>query len=444
ILVTFSCRVKGSGRSKDAIDFSCGTWGKAWAKMDYISEVKDDALATVNVGWEKREGVSLLSTEIELRWSGNKVLMANTLGLSVYDFIKYHTQGSEGYFYDLSETKSRGDKSKKDTAPPLTVALELYIDKASFLERKERISVPNLSTTIVPMRKRRGTQSITAVARLVSSFVRTPRVLSVDQVMVSEVSLSQANVICDSKTGEVDVSWPAETEGKIGAIGDSIFSSGKTKHVYKLTIKNELLVAKRFFNCGNGVDDVTAAENETSLISEITRLKSTAWLLQEFKDFALSKDTDFSRDILVSDAWLFRESNTIASKASGLVSNDFFGSAVWLVEPRRTRSVEKYSSTLLHPRRGDKIGITLNAFAHYVYVITKQKLVLADIQGSVVNMEGVDVIVLFDIMHHTEEKDSGVGDFGPEGIKTFADQHKCGYICHALGLNVMNEGEDDE
>lgn len=57
--------------------------------------------------------------------------------------------------------------------------------------------------------------------------------------------------------------------------------------------------------------------------------------------------------------------------------------AVWLVEPRRTKSVEKYSSTLLHPPRGDKIGITLSAFAHYVYSTTKEKLVLADIQGQI-------------------------------------------------------------
>lgn len=86
ILIIFCCRIKtNSTRSKsDGIDFSSGSWGKAWDKSDYISglwfkffgisnicrthiswifnspEVKDDALATLNVGWEKTEGMSLL------------------------------------------------------------------------------------------------------------------------------------------------------------------------------------------------------------------------------------------------------------------------------------------------------------------------------------------------------------------------------------------------
>ncbi|KAJ3986984.1 kinase-like domain-containing protein [Lentinula detonsa] len=453
ILITFSCRVK-TGRAKDTVDFSAGTWGKAWAKTDYISEVMDDALATLNLGWEKREGMSLLVNEAELRWSGNKVLMPNTLGLQVYDFIKAHTQGSEGFFYELSETKGKGEKSKKDGVPPVTVALELYIDKAVFVQRKEHMSVPTLKTTVVSViKKRRGTDSIfnehSAVGRadgMVSSFVRTPRILSLEQVTTSQVSLIRARVVCDAKTGEVDISWPGKDDNAdeyIGSIGDSVFSSGRTKHVYKLTIKDDLLVAKRFFNCGNGIDEVTAAENESSLIAEITRLKSTAWLLEQFKKLALTKDVDIHQELAVSEAWLFRELNTVPSKASGLLHN-VFADAVWLVEPRRTKSVDKYSSTLVHPRHGDKKGITISAFAHYVFVVNQEELALADIQGSLVNIEGIDTVVLFDIMFHTEERDSGVGDHGPAGIKTFMDQHKCTYICDALGLEMMNQDELEE
>lgn len=36
ILITFSCRVK-TGNKKDNINFSSGSWAKAWDKTDYIS-----------------------------------------------------------------------------------------------------------------------------------------------------------------------------------------------------------------------------------------------------------------------------------------------------------------------------------------------------------------------------------------------------------------------
>ena len=72
---------------------------------------------------------------------------------------------------------------------------------------------------------------------MVSSFVRTPRILSLEQVTTSQVSLTRARVVCDAKTGEVDISWPGEDDNVdeyVGSIGDSIYSSGKTKHVYKV------------------------------------------------------------------------------------------------------------------------------------------------------------------------------------------------------------------
>lgn len=31
--------------------------------------------------------------------------------------------------------------------------------------------------------------------------------------------------------------------------------------------------------------------------------------------------------------------------------------------------------------------------------------------------------------------DSGIGDFGPEGINAFVEAHTCGDICKRLGLN---------
>lgn len=74
---------------------------------------------------------------------------------------------------------------------------------------------------------------------LVSSFVRTPRLSTIEQETTSEVTLIKARVICDAKTGQVDVSWPGSSDvhqDLSATIGDAVFSAGKTKHVYKVCL----------------------------------------------------------------------------------------------------------------------------------------------------------------------------------------------------------------
>lgn len=83
-------------------------------------------------------------------------------------------------------------------------------------------------------------------------------------------------------------------------------------------------------------------------------------------------------DIVVSDGFLIREAGTPSSVSDLPPVPD---TAVWLVEPRRTKSIEKFSGTMVHPSRKDKLGITLSAFAHFVFQSSQSELVLADIQG---------------------------------------------------------------
>lgn len=81
----------------------------------------------------------------------------------------------------------------------------------------------------------------------------------------------------------------------------------------------------------------------------------------------------------MSEGFLVREIGE-PSPASSLPNFDE-DAAVWLVEPRRTKSVRKFSGTLVHPNRTDKLGKTLSAFSHFVYELSGQEIVLADIQG---------------------------------------------------------------
>jgi hypothetical protein len=95
---------------------------------------------------------------------------------------------------------------------------------------------------------------------------------------------------------------------------------------------------------------------------------------------SISKIYTFSLGIDVSDGFLVREIGS-PSPASGLQPVDI-DKAVWLIEPRRTTSVQKFSGTLAHPNREDELGLTLIAFAHFIYDTSDKELVLADIQGE--------------------------------------------------------------
>lgn len=77
-----------------------------------------------------------------------------------------------------------------------------------------------------------------------------------------------------------------------------------------------------------------------------------------------------------------KESSHPRSHASGKA--DVMGSPLvcWLIEPKRPSTVIKFSGTLKHPAsREDMLGLTIYAFAHFVYLTSKGSRVIADIQG---------------------------------------------------------------
>ncbi len=69
--------------------------------------------------------------------------------------------------------------------------------------------------------------------------------------------------------------------------------------------------------------------------------------------------------------------------------------------------------------------------------------------GTPTNIDGHDGLVLFDLMTHTLDGNSGIGDFGREGINAFLQDHQCGEICKCLHLDediplrFIEEGESE-
>ncbi|KAJ7765998.1 hypothetical protein B0H14DRAFT_2403005, partial [Mycena olivaceomarginata] len=122
----------------------------------------------------------------------------------------------------------------------------------------------------------------------------------------------------------------------------------------------------------------------------------------------------------------------------------------WLLERERGNvQFRKYSGTLDHPRHNDKQGATINVFQHFSYFGSNKTLVLADIQqpSSLIScltqlLGAHNSSVLYSVSSFPS--DTGAGDHGEAGIKSFVDQHRCGQRCIQMELEPLNGVEEDE
>ncbi|KAF8886423.1 kinase-like domain-containing protein [Gymnopilus junonius] len=448
VFITAQCRIKSTSvKDQKTTDPSCGQWGKPWPKDAYMS-VLDEYLATLNVRWSNEKGMALIPDEVEFRWAGNKLFLPGDVNKPVGEVYDTYLTGDMARYYSAPAPTT---KKAAGSQPQFLMALELYIDQPKFMARRRDTmsfsnrgapahSSTNITTTF---RKRSATATeINDTLRkrhtvsneggpMESTFVRTNRA------NLPAVDASTLIRPADPETGEVEIVWPDNSDMYEGVLGKDVFATGATKNVYKVFVNcSELYVAKRFFEIGSGTM-VTANENKASLENELIRLKNAEWFLAKFKDIAKENGVEFSSNIIISDGFLIREMG-MPSPASSFSSFEK-DTAVWLVEPRRTKAVRKFSGTLVHPTRRDKLGQTLSAFTHFVYEYSGKELVFADIQGSPMTIQNVDTFILFDPMSHSRQSDSGIGDHGLDGIATFTAQHTCNYVCRGLKLATLSE-----
>lgn len=225
ILVTIECRVKSlSKRDQKQMDPSLGKWAKPWSKDTYLSEVLDDALATVNTSWEKTESMNLLRDEVEFRWSGNKVFHPGTQNETIGTAFKEYMTGDMALFYvNKSSSNHKGRKNQPE------MALELYIDKVAFMDRHDALREADL-TSALGSRKRSGTISMItreAITKrptlsVMPSFVRSsmPRSSYGSDNTSTKIRFVKSHTTCDPYTGAISVTWvtddPDQFEGILG------------------------------------------------------------------------------------------------------------------------------------------------------------------------------------------------------------------------------------
>ncbi|KAF7354438.1 Kinase-like protein [Mycena venus] len=266
--------------------------------------------------------------------------------------------------------------------------------------------------------------------------------------LTTEVSLYIASVNVDIGTGQVKFSWGTE-DIREALLDNMPFAKGKTKKVYRLLLDGKPYVAKRFFEVGNGPECVSLDENSSQLENEFIRLNQGQWFLDQFYARADETETEVSNNFMFSRGLLVREiiEGTGPSPASGVSMQAFLDSMdynpdtsiVWLLEPSRGSAIERWSGTLQHPNHENKPGQTIDAFMHFSYVYSRQTLVFADIQGSKgLSRGGNSGWILFDIMTHTSEGASGIGDHGQDGIQAILSDHICERMCRTLNIGEDN------
>ncbi|KAK7014510.1 kinase-like domain-containing protein [Favolaschia claudopus] len=441
-----------------------GNATRAFPEDTPMEDVMTHLLRHWNLDWEKDSAESLTPEHISLRLFGN-------VGIQPHS-----TAGSLGNFFSIHD-RIYGNNPKKMLQGPPTLKLPspaIYLEGLILVKEYEDqtgAQAPYFVHTEKEIRKRKlsaTTGNVTSVVKRtrsqLPSHVFTPLRSEIGDLPGFSKVLFLFATVSVARDGAVNIIWPDFTATPVACtLQDTPLGQGKTKKVFKAIYDGMPWVAKRFFDIGTGEEQVEIHENSKFLIQEITRLAKSGYYLEHFVAEAKQRGVSIDETISVTDFKLGIEvvqDGASPSLASG-VSLDRYQDAntnsnsklLWLFEPRRSARVDHWSGTNDYPAwHHKKLGSTLNAFTHYVYHLTQESIVLADLQTSTaVNEHGDGLNVLFDMMTHTSNGASGVGDHGQEGIDTFVQSHECVDRCDGLGLSkegftkaLKESGESDE
>ncbi|KAF8184633.1 hypothetical protein K438DRAFT_1766320 [Mycena galopus ATCC 62051] len=238
-----------------------------------------------------------------------------------------------------------------------------------------------------------------------------------------------------------------------------------SQYVYKGIFRQEPWAFKKFFNIGNGRNQVTLLENREELHKEAARLHQIGWFLSAFHERAQEAHLDIDEDISVTQCQLVVEvlkEGEAPSEASGYSLSEVQSAECpmfWLIEPFRLGRAEKWSGTNQHPNHSqNKLGNILNSLLILftmpatipllwpIFRISQQLCFKCSIHSEKIQATKARIgsrisQVLFDLTTHTSSGDSGVGDNGQDGIETFVEQH-CRLFNGTLGQNssgLINE-----
>ncbi|KAJ7482209.1 kinase-like domain-containing protein [Mycena galericulata] len=438
VLVCWAVR---ESKAPKSLNLDLGSSSKKWAVSVALPDIRAHLVEVVNLEWARSCTTPLLTAEVTIRWTGSLLLEPNTSNMLLGQFYAYYSVPSRSsiYFTTIPLMWKSACKATKG----LAIWIELYIDSLAVNKRIDALSqTPTSSMNSIigsafqsTVRKRalsstsegtnrddRATKRSNVPGPSQSMFVPSDNTTQVHQ--RSSVTLKKIICVTDATTGEVEFE---ETSVQIsGGIRSNHFSKGAMKYAFDVslftfphsissdpavhqfkTTSGEALVVKRFYrisetNENSMAPPVTVLDNRTQIYLELQRLGIAAYFLKQFFRYAKRCAVPVHSAIVFADAWLGQELNR-PSQASGTSKIDASHEGItWLVESKRATMVEHYTFTLNHQSlRQDLCAQTIHAFAHFVYGHSNKAMVIADIQGTLSNVDGRDILVLFDPMTHT-------------------------------------------
>ncbi|KAJ7926924.1 kinase-like domain-containing protein, partial [Mycena leptocephala] len=459
-LIMICWEVRSSKNSK--LDARLGSASKKWSANLFLNDIKSDVVQAVNIEWTQQTLVPLEDDETSFRWSDNRLLDRNTSTMTLGDFYTYHSTPSNApmYLHDVPKKWKHFLKTAKNSP---FICLELYIHYDALYSSKmgevtghKRGRTESSKNVAAP--KNKQIRPLAGGGVLSSEFSLSARAGRTAVQTQSPITFKKINCITAIQTGNPTLIDTGDIFR--GHIFDKPFSSGTMKQAFDLILENgDQYVAKCFYRLAltendfavNSEVEVSVEANRIEIEGEIQRLAIGKWMLDAFYRHCKSrKDIRVDTNIAFTDAFLAVEVDR-PSTASGvhlITEND--DGLTWLVERKRPSTVIKFSGTLVHhSHRRDLRSATISAFAHFVFGYSKRTLVVADLQGTPCLVRNNDGLVLFDLMTHTADGDSGVGDFGREGIETFVHDHNCTDLCRSLSLDTSyplvmpKDGEED-
>ncbi|KAJ7199363.1 kinase-like domain-containing protein [Mycena pura] len=447
-------RLGGTRKGAGKIDPSLGQTSRSYPPEMPMQDIIEEVLTGWNAAWVKKNPLPLQQANVELRFHGNQTVLPNTEHMAVLDFYQEHMSSGthEAYFGNLPK-HAKIMKGK-------VLAIELWIDldeekPSSGTKRKASNSAGRSNVTSAHTPGKRPRRS---GAALESKFQLQPVGANQSQDKSTKLLLVFVDICIDSETCEVSFKWPNldddDLATKNAVIENTAFKSGRMKHCYKLSIGDDHYVAKRFYDIGQGEDQVTLADNKHYLQLEVTRAEQARWFLSNFRRDTDERNIQVYKDVEISRCRLAVEVIKDAqqpSPASGSLARFEeqplqMREVVWMLEPLRSASVTRYSGTMEHPIPKGQLALTLSAFVHYAFQFSgDNSIIFADLQGSSGRLSNNKMgMILFDMMTHTPSGDNGIGDHGEAGIQKWRDQHDCNMFCKELELEVGDSDGDDD